>query len=73
MIELYTHSTPNGYKISIILEEVGIPYNVHKIDITKGEQFTPEFVAINPNSKIPAIVDRDTNITIFSPVRFSST
>ena len=65
MIDLYTHSTPNGYKISIILEEVGIPYNVHKIDISKGEQFTLEFVAINPNSKIPAIVDRDTNITIF--------
>jgi GST-like protein len=65
MIELYTHSTPNGYKISIMLEEVGIPYNVHKIDISKGEQFTPEFVALNPNSKIPVIVDRDTDITIF--------
>ena len=48
-----------------MLEEVGLPYNVHKIDITKGEQFTPEFVAINPNSKIPAIADRDTGITVF--------
>lgn len=65
MIELYTHATPNGYKISIMLEEVGLPYNVHKIDISKGEQFTPEFIAINPNSKIPAIVDSDTDMTIF--------
>ena len=65
MIDLYTFTTPNGRKASIMLEEVELPYNVHKIDITKGEQFTPEFVAINPNSKIPAIVDRDTNITVF--------
>lgn len=48
-----------------MLEEVELPYTVHNIDITKGEQFTPEFVAINPNSKIPAIVDRNTDITIF--------
>lgn len=48
-----------------MLEEVGLPYNVHKIDITKNEQFTPEYVKINPNSKIPAIIDRDTDITIF--------
>lgn len=48
-----------------MLEEVELPYTVHNIDITKGEQFTPEFVAINPNSKIPAIVDRETDITIF--------
>jgi GST-like protein len=65
MIDLYTFTTPNGRKASIILEEVELPYNVHKIDITKNEQFTPEFVAINPNSKIPAIVDRDTGITVF--------
>ena len=65
MIELYTFSTPNGRKASIILEEIGLDYNVHRIDITKGEQFTPEFVAINPNSKIPAIVDRETDITVF--------
>ncbi|MEP0755572.1 glutathione S-transferase N-terminal domain-containing protein [Trichocoleus sp. Lan] len=65
MIDLYTFTTPNGRKASVILEEVELPYNVHKIDITKGEQFTPEFVAINPNSKIPAIVDQDTGMTVF--------
>jgi len=59
MIDLYTWTTPNGRKISIMLEEVGLPYRVHKIDISKGDQFTPEFIAINPNSKIPAIVDPD--------------
>jgi GSH-dependent disulfide-bond oxidoreductase len=48
-----------------MLEEVGLPYNVKVIDITKNDQFTPEFIAINPNSKIPAIVDRDTGITVF--------
>lgn len=57
MIDLYTWGTPNGRKVSIMLEEVGLPYQVHKIDITKNDQFTPAFVAINPNSKIPAIVD----------------
>jgi GST-like protein len=57
MIELYTWGTPNGRKISIMLEECGLPYNVHKVDIGKGEQFTPEFIALSPNSKIPAIVD----------------
>ncbi|HAZ46066.1 MAG TPA: glutathione S-transferase [Cyanobacteria bacterium UBA11369] len=65
MIDLYTFTTPNGRKVSIMLEEVELPYNVHKIDITKGDQFTPEFVAINPNSKIPAIIDSDTNMTVF--------
>ncbi|MEC4895078.1 MAG: glutathione S-transferase N-terminal domain-containing protein [Oscillatoria sp. PMC 1051.18] len=65
MIDLYTFTTPNGRKASIMLEEVGLPYEVHKIDITKGEQFAPEFVEINPNSKIPAIRDNDTDITIF--------
>jgi GSH-dependent disulfide-bond oxidoreductase len=57
MIDLYTWGTPNGRKVSIMLEETGLPYRVHKIDISKGDQFKPEFVAINPNSKIPAIVD----------------
>ena len=57
MIDLYTWTTPNGRKVSIMLEECGLPYNVHKIDIGKGDQFTPQFLAINPNSKIPAIVD----------------
>ena len=65
MMDLYTFTTPNGRKVSIMLEEVNLPYNVHKIDITKGNQFTPEFVAINPNSKIPAIIDSDTNMTVF--------
>ncbi len=57
MIDLYTWSTPNGRKISIMLEECGLPYRVHPVDITKGEQHRPEFVAISPNAKIPAIVD----------------
>ncbi len=65
MIDLYTFTTPNGRKVSIMLEEVNLPYNVHTIDITKGEQFTPKFVAINPNSKIPAIIDSDTSMTVF--------
>jgi GST-like protein len=65
MIDLYTFTTPNGRKISIMLEELELEYNVHTIDITKGEQFTPEYIAINPNSKIPVIVDRDTDLTIF--------
>jgi GST-like protein len=59
MIDLYTWTTPNGRKASIMLEEVGLPYRVHAIDISKGDQFKPEFVAINPNSKIPAIVDEE--------------
>ena len=59
MIDLYTWSTPNGRKVSVMLEECGFPYRTHKVDIGKGEQFREEFVAINPNSKIPAIVDYD--------------
>jgi len=62
MIDLYTWSTPNGRKISIALEELGLAYNVHAIDITKGEQRDPAFLAISPNGKIPAIVDTDTGI-----------
>lgn len=65
MIDLYTFTTPNGRKASIALEELGLDYTVHSIDITKDEQFSPEFVKINPNSKIPAIVDCDTDITVF--------
>jgi GST-like protein len=57
MITLYTWGTPNGRKVSILLEECGLDYCVKTVDITQGEQFQPEFVAINPNSKIPAIVD----------------
>jgi GSH-dependent disulfide-bond oxidoreductase len=65
MIDFYTFTTPNGRKASIMLEEVGLDYNTHKIDISKGDQFTPEYIAINPNSKIPALVDRDRDITVF--------
>jgi len=56
-IELYTWGTPNGRKISILLEELALPYSVHPIDITKDEQFDPAFLAISPNNKIPAVVD----------------
>lgn len=58
MITLHTWSTPNGYKVSIALEELGLDYSVNAIDITRGEQFAPEFLALNPNNKIPAIVDK---------------
>ena len=64
MIELYTWSTPNGRKASIMLEEIGLPYNVHSIDISKDEQFKPEFLKISPNNRIPAIVDRDNDISL---------
>src|SRR5688500_8538309 len=57
MLELYTWTTPNGRKVSIMLEENGLAYNTHAINIGKNDQFTPEFIAINANSKIPAIVD----------------
>lgn len=57
MIELYHWPTPNGHKITIFLEEAGIPYNLHSVDIGKGEQFKPEFLAIAPNNRIPAIID----------------
>ncbi|MEM8983769.1 MAG: glutathione S-transferase N-terminal domain-containing protein [Pseudomonadota bacterium] len=59
MIDLYTWTTPNGRKISILLEELGLPYSVHPVHIGKDEQFAPEFLAISPNNKIPAIVDHD--------------
>jgi GST-like protein len=59
VIDLYTWGTPNGRKVSVMLEECGLTYNVHPIDIGKGDQFKPEFVAIDPNSKIPAIVDSE--------------
>ena len=65
MIDLYTWSTPNGRKVSIMLEECGLPYTVHPIDITKGEQLRPEFLEISPNNKIPAIVDRDSGQSVF--------
>ena len=59
MIDLYTAPTPNGRKVSIMLEEIGLAYTAHKVDIGADEQFRPEFLAISPNNKIPAIVDPD--------------
>ncbi|MEQ8964319.1 MAG: glutathione binding-like protein [Azospirillaceae bacterium] len=59
MIDLYSWPTPNGMKVSIMLEEVGLPYAAHPINIGQGDQFTPEFLAISPNNRIPAIVDQD--------------
>jgi GST-like protein len=64
VIDLYTWTTPNGRKVSIALEEFGIPYTVHAVDISKDEQFKPEFLAISPNNRIPAIVDRDTSFSL---------
>ena len=61
MIDLYTAPTPNGYKASVTLEELELDYNVHVIDIQAGDQKKPEFLAINPNGRIPAIIDRDLN------------
>jgi len=59
MIDLYTWSTPNGRKVSIMLEECALPYTVHPINIGQGEQHTPGFLAINPNNRIPAIIDSE--------------
>src|SRR5450432_1338477 len=59
MIDLYTAATPNGWKASVTLEECGLPYRVHPVDMSKQEQKTPAFLKINPNGRIPAIVDRD--------------
>ena len=59
MIELYTAPTPNGHKASVTLEELGLEYNVHMVNILEGDQKKPEFLAINPNGRIPAIVDTD--------------
>ncbi|HZY68057.1 MAG TPA: glutathione S-transferase N-terminal domain-containing protein [Devosia sp.] len=68
-IDLYYAATPNGRKITIMLEELGVPYNLHPVSIARGEQFKPEFLAISPNNKIPAIVDPEgpdgTPISIF--------
>jgi GSH-dependent disulfide-bond oxidoreductase len=64
VIDLYTWTTPNGRKISIALEELGLPYTVHAVDIGKDEQFKPEFLKISPNNRIPAIVDRDNNLSL---------
>jgi GST-like protein len=68
MIQLYTSTTPNGRKASIMLEEIGLPYQVHHLDLRKGDQHDPKFLALNPNGRIPAIVDEDAPggpITVF--------
>jgi GST-like protein len=59
MIQLYTWGTPNGKKVSIMLEEIGMPYEVHPINLGQGDQLKPDYLAINPNNKIPSIVDTD--------------
>ncbi len=59
MIELYTWPTPNGHKVHIMLEETGLPYQIHPIDIQRGDQFQPDFLKISPNNKMPAIVDTE--------------
>ncbi len=64
MIDLYTWTTPNGRKVSILLEELGLPYRAIAVDITKDEQLAPDFLRISPNNKIPAIVDHDNGLTL---------
>ena len=64
MIDLYSWTTPNGRKVSIALEELGLEYRSHAVDIGKDEQFDPEFLAISPNNKIPAIVDHETGTSL---------
>jgi GSH-dependent disulfide-bond oxidoreductase len=65
MIQLYSSPTPNGYKVSITLEELGIPYELHAIDLSSGAQKEPWFVEINPNGRIPAIVDDEEDFAVF--------
>jgi len=64
VIDLYTWTTPNGRKVSILLEELGVEYTAHPINIGQGDQKTPEFLEIGPNNKIPAIVDQDTGLKL---------
>jgi GST-like protein len=64
MIDFYTWTTPNGRKVAIMLEELGVEYKAHPIDISKGDQFDPEFLKIAPNNRIPAIVDRDNGLAL---------
>mgnify|MGYP003303419553 CR=1 FL=1 len=65
MIELFSANTPNGWKIGIMLEEIGYEYKVTKVDLSKDEQFNPEFVKISPFGKIPVIIDHEDNKTVF--------
>ena len=64
MYDFYTWATPNGRKVSIMLEELELPYQVHAVNITKDEQLEPDFLKISPNNKIPAIVDRENNVPL---------
>ena len=64
MIDLYTWTTPNGRKVSILLEELGVEYTAHAVNIGKDEQFDPDFLAISPNNKIPAIADREDGVEL---------
>ena len=67
MIDFYYAPTPNGWKVGIMLEECGLDYETHLMKLHEGDQFTPEFLAISPNAKMPAIVDRDVDppVTVF--------
>ena len=65
MIDLYTASTPNGWKISIALEEMGLDYDVHRLSLGDGDQKKPDYLKINPNGRIPTIVDRDNDFAVF--------
>lgn len=65
MIDLYTWSTPNGRKVSIMLEECGLEYRAHAVNITKDEQFKPDFLKVSPNNRIPAIIDGDNGRSLF--------
>jgi GST-like protein len=65
MIDLYTWTTPNGRKVSVMLEECGLDYSVRPVNIGQGEQLKPEFVVVSPNGKIPAIVDHDAGVSVF--------
>jgi len=65
LIDLYTSATPNGWKVSMALEEMKLPYEVHLVDLSKGDQHTPEFRTLNPNARIPVITDRETGVTVF--------
>ena len=64
MIDFWTWTTPNGRKVSILLEELGLAYRTHAVDLTQGEQHTPAFLAVSPNNKIPALRDEDTGVTL---------
>ena len=64
MIDFYTWTTPNGRKVSVLLEELGVDYEVHSINITQGDQNSPAFLKISPNNKIPAIIDRDNGMSL---------